>query len=151
MKLVAETGTALERIVTQVAGIKDAVTAIAAGASEQANGLQEINNAIGQMDQITQQNAAMVEESSASSHTLAAEANKLSAYVARFRAGIDTAPAYERQAIAPPRAQRTTPLRKDRTLPAASRTQEPMRKVANGGFVPAPSARASASDNWEEF
>ena len=91
VKLVHETGSALHLIVKEVADIREAVTAIAAGATEQATGLQEINNAVGQMDQITQQNAAMVEESAASSHTLAKEADKLNANVARFETGVTRA------------------------------------------------------------
>ena len=148
VKLVHETGTALGRIVKEVADIKEAVTAIAAGAAEQATGLQEINNAVSQMDQITQQNAAMVEESAASSHTLAQEAGKLNAYVARFQTGVQAAP------VQPPaNINRTSQAKRSRAIDA-SRTQEPMRKVANGGFISAPApaqTTGSRADSWEEF
>ncbi len=72
VRLVGETGEALERIVKQVNEVTAAVTEIAASAREQANGLVEVNTAINEMDRVTQQNAAMVEETSAASHTLAA-------------------------------------------------------------------------------
>jgi methyl-accepting chemotaxis protein len=147
VKLVHETGSALHLIVKEVADIREAVTAIAAGANEQATGLQEINKAVGQMDQITQQNAAMVEESAASSHTLANEADKLNAHVARFQTGITLAAPVARSTSA--RASRTaTALRK----PAidASRTQEPMRMVANGRLA-APSMPSGRAEFWEEF
>ncbi|MBE7209758.1 MAG: methyl-accepting chemotaxis protein, partial [Gluconacetobacter diazotrophicus] len=62
VKLVDQAGVALERIVAQVAEINGAVTEIAASAQEQATGLAEVNTAVNQMDQVTQQNAAMVEE-----------------------------------------------------------------------------------------
>ena len=60
--LVGRTGEALERIVAQVAQINGLVVEIAASAEEQATGLAEVNTAINQMDQVTQQNAAMVEQ-----------------------------------------------------------------------------------------
>ena len=73
VKLVDETGVALERIVTQVSEVTRAVADIAASAQEQATALQEVNGAINQMDQVTQQNAAMVEQSTAAAHALAQE------------------------------------------------------------------------------
>ncbi len=62
VKLVAETGSSLEQIKVQVAEINGIVGEIAAGAQEQATGLEQVNTAVSQMDQVTQQNAAMVEE-----------------------------------------------------------------------------------------
>ena len=68
VSLVDETGRALEGIVGQVTQINEIVSDIAASATEQAAGLDQVNTAINQMDQVTQQNAAMVEESTAASH-----------------------------------------------------------------------------------
>jgi methyl-accepting chemotaxis protein len=86
---VAQTGKALERIVTQVAQINSVVSEIAASAQEQSGGLQQVNVAINQMDQVTQQNAAMVEESTAASHALAREAQDLARLISRFKVGKD--------------------------------------------------------------
>jgi len=85
--LVGQTGEALDRIVSQVAEINTVVTDIAASAQEQSSGLQQINIAINQMDQVTQQNAAMVEESTAASHALAKEADDLNRLMGRFQVG----------------------------------------------------------------
>jgi methyl-accepting chemotaxis protein len=85
--LVGRTGTALDRIVTEVAGIAAAVAEIAASAQEQASNLDQVNTAINQMDQVTQQNAAMVEESTAASHGLAREADELMRLIGGFRLG----------------------------------------------------------------
>jgi methyl-accepting chemotaxis protein len=85
VKLVAETGKSLERIMAQVTDINDVVSAIAAGAHEQATGLEQINTAINQMDQVTQQNAAMVEESTAASHSLSQETSQLSSLIGKFQ------------------------------------------------------------------
>ncbi|HUZ91244.1 MAG TPA: globin-coupled sensor protein [Methylocella sp.] len=87
VKQVAETGTSLERIVTQVADISKVVSEIASGAKEQALGLQEVNTAINHMDQVTQQNAAMVEQTTAASHSLSQETERLSDLVGQFQIG----------------------------------------------------------------
>jgi methyl-accepting chemotaxis protein len=84
---VDETGKALSRIQTRIAEINDLVTKIAASAQTQATSLAEVNIAIGEMDRATQQNAAMVEESTAASHSLASEANLLAGLVERFNLG----------------------------------------------------------------
>jgi len=85
--LVGETGKALERIVTQVSEIDKVVAEIAASAQEQATGIREINIAINQMDQVTQQNAAMVEETTAASQSLALESEELAKLIGGFRVG----------------------------------------------------------------
>jgi methyl-accepting chemotaxis protein len=83
--LVGQTGKALEQIVTQVADINTNVAAIVKASKEQTIGLREINSAINSLDQTTQQNAAMVEESTAASLRLANEADALHTLLAQFR------------------------------------------------------------------
>jgi methyl-accepting chemotaxis protein len=87
VKLVGETGRALDRIAAQVAKVNDLVGEIAASAQEQSTGLNQVNTAVNQMDQVTQQNAAMVEQSTAASHSLAGEAEALARLVGRFQIG----------------------------------------------------------------
>jgi methyl-accepting chemotaxis protein len=87
VKLVAETGKSLERILAQVSEINKVVHEIAEGAKEQATGLAEINAAIDQMDQVTQQNAAMVEQSTAASRSLSEETSEMSRLVGQFQVG----------------------------------------------------------------
>jgi methyl-accepting chemotaxis protein len=87
VKLVGETGRALDRIVEQVVKVNELVSDIAASAQEQSTGLAQVNTAVNQMDQVTQQNAAMVEQSTAASHSLAGEAEELARLVGRFRTG----------------------------------------------------------------
>jgi methyl-accepting chemotaxis protein len=84
VKLVGETGMALGRTLEQVEQINQLVREIAASAREQATGLGEVNTAVNQMDQVTQQNAAMVEEATAASHSLAGEALELGRLVGQF-------------------------------------------------------------------
>ncbi len=90
VKLVGDTGRALSRIVEQVTRLSSLVMEIAASAREQASGLAEVNIAVNQMDQVTQQNAAMVEQTTAASHSLAAEAAELAQLVAQFQTGQGT-------------------------------------------------------------
>ena len=85
VKLVAETGRSLEHIAVQVGEINSVVAEIAAGGREQATALEEVRVAINQMDQVTQQNAAMVEESTAANHSLAEEIKQLFGLVGQFR------------------------------------------------------------------
>ena len=83
--LVGQTGEALKRIVSRVAEIDSLVSEIAASTQEQATGLREVNTAVNMMDQVTQQNAAMVEQSTAASQSLSNEAGQLVDLIARFK------------------------------------------------------------------
>lgn len=87
VSLVGETGDALRLIVGEVQEVNRHVAAIVEAAREQSIGLGEINEAVNLMDQSAQQNAAMVEQSSAASHSLALEAAGLNRLLARFRFG----------------------------------------------------------------
>jgi methyl-accepting chemotaxis protein len=122
---VGRAGKALASIVNRVAHISTLVSDIAAGASEQSTGLAEINIGVTQLDQVTQQNAAMVKESTAASHSQHQESSDLAALVARFalREGgrspaiVDLA----RHQTAPERQagrSRSTPQREVRAKPA---------------------------------
>ena len=82
--LVGRTGEALERIVAQIAEIDGLVRTIAASAQEQANGLAQINGAVNQMDQVLQENAGMVEQTSVATQTLNADAAQLAELVNQF-------------------------------------------------------------------
>ncbi|ASY64513.1 Methyl-accepting chemotaxis protein [Sinorhizobium sojae CCBAU 05684] len=93
--LVGQTGTELEAIIAQVNDIDVNVSAIVEAAREQATGLREINQAVNAMDQTTQQNAAMVEESTAASHRMSLEADALHTLLRQFRIGPATAEAYQ--------------------------------------------------------
>lgn len=153
VKLVAETGKSLERIMTQVADINGVVSAIADGAKEQSTGLQEINTAITQMDQATQQNAAMVEETTAASHALMQEAAQLTGLIDAFQTGQtgqmgNAAMRRDLQAVAPHAFKTGKPPVPKRPEPRAA-SPAPARRsvqamVANGAPV-------SSGDGWEEF
>jgi methyl-accepting chemotaxis protein len=136
--LVGKAGSALENIADQVIQINGLIRQISGSASEQAVGLKEINSAVNQMDQVTQQNAAMVEETTAASMALNDEAQTLKSLVARFRAGAATMAAQTVQHTARQQAQ------PQRTAYQAPRTTaRAMPQVAGN--------TALAQDDWEEF
>ncbi|MDH7801670.1 MULTISPECIES: methyl-accepting chemotaxis protein [unclassified Rhizobium] len=85
VQLVGDTGKALATIVTEVQEINRHVVSIVESAQEQSSGLQQINTAVNQMDQDTQKNAAMVEETNAASHNLAKEVASLNQLLAQFK------------------------------------------------------------------
>ncbi|WP_184358466.1 methyl-accepting chemotaxis protein [Rhizobium sp. BK602] len=90
VKLVTATGEALGSIQSHVIKVNEHVHSIATAAKEQSTGLQEVNTAVNQMDQVTQQNAAMVEESTAATNRLADEAANLAHLIARFKLEANT-------------------------------------------------------------
>ncbi|WP_370156582.1 methyl-accepting chemotaxis protein, partial [Ferrovibrio sp.] len=85
--LVNQTGASLTEIVTAIKKVSDIVAEIAAASGEQARGLEEVNGAVGNMDEMTQRNGALVEQTSASAQTLSGQADDLAGLLARFRIG----------------------------------------------------------------
>jgi len=87
VELVDQTGKALAEIVKSVSEINQSVSEIAVSSREQSSGLAEINEAVNQLDQVTQQNAAMFEETTAASHALTREAETLTETMGQFKTG----------------------------------------------------------------
>jgi methyl-accepting chemotaxis protein len=85
--LVQETGVALSHIAREIVGLVQFVETVAHAAKEQSDAIEEVNAAIATMDQVTQQNAAMVEETTAASRQLARQADHLSKAVDAFHVG----------------------------------------------------------------
>ncbi|WP_311273652.1 MULTISPECIES: methyl-accepting chemotaxis protein [unclassified Rhizobium] len=144
VNLVGETGRALEVIVTEVQEINRHITAIVESSREQSVGLQEINTAVNTMDQGTQQNAAMVEQSTAASHSLAKEAASLNQLLARFNVGNSEGASRSVPAAPAPK------VASNHSRPAASPARALGRKIASA-FGGAASSAAVAKESWEEF
>ncbi|WFU12219.1 HAMP domain-containing methyl-accepting chemotaxis protein (plasmid) [Rhizobium sp. CB3090] len=135
VKLVHSTGEALNVIGGFIGQINSHMSSIAASAKEQSTGLVEINTAVNSMDQSTQQNAAMVEESTAAASSLAQEAARLRDLIARFK--LDNT-------VSAPRAAGHN------SRPVASPARVLGRKLA-GAFGGRSAATAAAAKEWEEF
>ncbi|SEK40808.1 methyl-accepting chemotaxis protein [Pacificibacter marinus] len=139
--LVGETGDALKGIVSSVSEIAINVTEIADSSREQSSGLAEINAAVNQLDQVTQQNAAMFEETTAASHALTREAENLNVTTSRF-------------SISKTSAQtETSVVQADFTTKAPTTTREeaPVKSVKQVANAPQPVPQPVLSDDWEDF
>ena len=84
-KLVAQAGQTMEEIVTSIRRVTDIMSEITAASVEQSQGIEQVNTAITQMDEVTQQNAALVEEAAAAAESMEEQAQNLSASVATFK------------------------------------------------------------------
>jgi methyl-accepting chemotaxis protein len=135
--MVGETGKALERIIGHITGISGLIEGIALGADQQSAGLTQVNTAVSEMDGVTQQNAAMVEQATAAARSLAGEADELARQIGQFRLDADTkVPAGHDVVVAKVRK------------PEAKRSSAPrgpaLRSVGNA-------ALAADEDDWSAF
>ncbi|MGP1682632.1 MAG: methyl-accepting chemotaxis protein, partial [Giesbergeria sp.] len=103
-RLVQNAGTTMDEIVSSVQRVGDIIGEITAAASEQSDGIGQVNQAINQLDQMTQQNAALVEQSAAAAQSMREQAQRLSAAVQVFKLGAPDSTPADHHAIAAPRA-----------------------------------------------
>jgi methyl-accepting chemotaxis protein len=142
-RLVDQAGSTMTEIVASVRRVTDIMSDIAAASQEQLSGIQHINEAIAQMDQTTQQNAALVEQASAAASTMQEQAAHLSGAVGVFK--LDRQAEATVTTLAP--RSRPRPALKRIAAPQAASFEDPQasaaeaRKVANGG----------PEDVWMEF
>jgi methyl-accepting chemotaxis protein len=139
VNLVGRTGTALTRIVEKVVKLNDLVADMAASAQEQASGLHQVNTAVNQMDQVTQQNAAMVEQTTAAAHSLATEAAELARLTGKFQTGGSASAAYQS-----PSPQKRAAARPIPAKPQARGTQA-ARSTPKAALV------AGREEEWTQF
>ncbi len=131
--LVRQAGTTMGEIVASVQRVTDIMADISAASQEQSSGIEQVNQAVVQMDETTQQNAALVEEASAAARSMEEQANLLAEAVSVFRTGAVTAAAAVRPALAAVAAS-VAPVRRPAVL---SPRIEPTLAANAGG--------------WEEF
>ncbi|KUR71058.1 hypothetical protein AQZ52_10205 [Novosphingobium fuchskuhlense] len=140
VQLVGETGEALDAIITQVAEIGALVEGIATAAVDQAASISKVNVTMGELDRMTQQNAAMVEESAAASRNLSGQAANLANLVTRFRGGAISASTGT--VAAPPPPRHTPAAKAPAPRPLAAAAPAPV----HGNL-----ALDFEEDNWSEF
>ncbi len=139
--LVNQTGSSLNEIVSAIKKVSDIVAEIAAASREQATGLEQVNTAVANMDEMTQRNGALVEETSASAQSLSTQAQELQSLVQRYRtSGRAAAPTLTAVSAGRAVVPRTS-------APAAVRGQARPRPALS--VVSA--APAAAAREWEEF
>ncbi|WP_175905072.1 methyl-accepting chemotaxis protein [Burkholderia seminalis] len=161
--LVDEAGRTMSDVIGAVQRVTDIMGEIAAASEEQSGGIDQVARAVAQMDEVTQQNAALVEEAAAAAQSLDEQAGRLRETAAVFQLDDETA-----RTVAPVAARRVTHVprspsaavaapvqpaaRDDRDAPP-QRTTAPMpaRKPVAAAAAPAPVAATAGGDDWETF
>ena len=115
VELVNRAGTSLNEIVASIKKVADIVSDIAAAAAEQATGIEQVGKALTQMDEVTQQNSALVEENAATAKTLEHQARAMDERVAFFRIDGNAAVAQPHAEPTPPRSRTIRSGRSSRT------------------------------------
>lgn len=145
-KLVDEAGSTMDEIVTAVKRVTDIMSEISAASQEQSSGIEQINQAVTQMDEVTQQNAALVEEASAAAESMKEQSKVLiqAVSVFKFTNHGEQAAATKNSGVVTLLPNRGSAARKaavnTKTETAPEKLAMPTRKVASGG-----------KEDWEEF
>ena len=150
---VDEAGHAMEEIVSQVQRVNDLINEISSATMEQASGIGQVNIAVAQLDQTTQQNAALVEQAAAAADSLSGQAGRLAEAVGVFKhtssTGTPFAPVVKRQAPQVARAEPKT-LTKPKAVRPAPAPIARTPKVSKSTFVRTPNEDKTSHD-WETF
>ncbi|MBI3367952.1 MAG: HAMP domain-containing protein, partial [Burkholderiales bacterium] len=164
-RLVGDAGSTMREIVDSVQRVTDIIGEISAAATEQSSGIGQVNGSVVQLDQMTQQNAALVEQSAAAAESLRDQAGRLAGAVASFRLS-DTAGAAAVAFVAPrkPEARaKAAPVKavasvkpvaaKPVTVQPTAAKRAPAKSAAPVKAAPAskPAAATTAEGDWESF
>jgi len=167
-RLVNDAGTTMTEIVASVQRVTDIIGEISAASTEQSQGIVEVKGAVGEVDQMTQQNAALVEQSAAAAESLKEQATKLAQVVSTFRledepdvraAGSFAAPAHAPAAdaaIARAKTRAAAPARPAGAGPVAAKAAAPSPAPVRAPAPATPAVVATPpasgeSDDWESF
>jgi aerotaxis receptor len=151
-KLVDAAGHTMEEIVVSVKRVTDIMAEITAASQEQSGGIEQVNQAILQMDQMTQQNAGLVEEASAAAETLKEQAAQIIAAVAAFKLDAGGAPMTAKTEVmsaSEARHLNLTPMAGGQARPGAG--HEVQRRVRSLPPVEQGRRVINVDDNWEKF
>lgn len=154
--LVDQAGKTMDEIVSSIKRVTDIVAEISSASVEQSAGLQQVGEAVGQMDRATQQNAALVEESAAAADSLRGQAQKLVQVVSVFKLaghhGLDSG--FSVRTTSPVRAQRSTnPAKMNTRPPSKPKAASPAvaGKEQAAPRLAAPTVAKAGDDSWESF
>ncbi|WP_426109806.1 methyl-accepting chemotaxis protein [Massilia sp. PWRC2] len=162
-RLVNQAGQTMDEVVTSITRVTDIMNEITTASEEQREGIEQVNMAITQMDSVTQQNAALVEQAAAAAGSMQEQAARLTAVVGVFKLHTMAASARATTTIAAAALARAVPAKPVAAAPRAALASTPAaRKRAAASTSPSASASASASpstpasssaskDEWEEF
>ena len=163
-KLVQDAGVTMTDLVASVRRVTDIIGEISASAREQNDGIRQVNQAVTRLDEMTQQNAALVEESAAAADSMREQAQRLNDLVLKFEIGQDgasTIPATRwSSAPAAPAVRPPPPATRAATPPAALKAAVPVATptptlvtsaAPSAAPTPAPAAATAPGDDWETF
>ena len=163
--LVTASGRSLDEIVAQVNAMSNIISTIAESATEQASSLREVSGAADQMDKVTQQNAAMVEETTAATRNVEIETDALATSVSRFavsgqsaKAGLSTRPASTARPAVKPTSKLAVASAGTGRTPVASPVHAMQDRLAKGTApkratpaISGTNALARKDEDWTEF
>jgi len=145
-KLVSEAGATMDEIVASIRRVNDIMGEITAASQEQSGGIEQVNQAITQMDQVTQQNAALVEEAAAAAQSLQDQASALTRVVTTFKISSNhmtvTSPVKAPVVSTPKATARPPRIKENAATSSALTASSPVRHRE-----PA----LAGGDDWEEF
>ena len=144
VQLVNRTGTSLTEIVESIKKVAQIVADIAVASNEQATGIDQINTALNQMDEVTQQNSALVEENAATAKTLEQQSAAMNDRVGAYQVPGAASGAAPQRRVAPVG-------RPDAAKAPAKRPPAPARRSASGGRTHGALALADKAEDWQEF
>ncbi|WP_295643565.1 methyl-accepting chemotaxis protein [uncultured Methylibium sp.] len=152
-KLVAEAGKTMDDIVAQVKRVTDLVGEISSASVEQSKGIEQVGDAVAQLDQVTQQNAALVEESAAAADSMKHQAARLAETVSVFNIGsvARATPALPAPAARPAAARPVAVARKPAAASTPAKKPVSSAPAAPLAVAPVAAATASAGDDWQSF
>ena len=151
--LVTQSGQTLEQIVTSVKKVSDIVAEIAAASREQSSGIEQVNKAVMQMDEMTQQNAALVEQATAASQSMADQARDLTTMMQKYRVNESgaRAPVTRAAAASPGIPERRSPNRPFAGKPAAPKPAAARVQLAKVAVARPPAVANGNDADWREF
>jgi uncharacterized phage infection (PIP) family protein YhgE len=146
--LVGRAGTTMDEIVQAVRRVTDIMGEISAASEEQSGGIEQVNRAVVQMDEVTQQNAALVEEAAAAAGSLEDQTRQLQAVLSGWK--VASSPARSFAAQAEPQVKARAAVSKSKTVAkSATRPAQPAANAAATANAATASGNASASGNHE--
>ena len=152
--LVTESGQTLEQIVVSVKKVSDIVAEIAAASREQSSGIEQVNRAVMQMDELTQQNGTVVEEARAASSTMAEQARNLSNMMERYRVSGSAAAVAQPAVRSAPAGSRPVGSRSTKAsshAPATGRLHKGGKVAAHVPALSRTGTGGAGDADWQEF
>ncbi|WP_425641377.1 methyl-accepting chemotaxis protein [Marinomonas gallaica] len=146
-ELVNKSGDTMKEIVSAIKKVSNIMSEISSASVEQSSGLDEIGKAVSQMDEMTQQNAALVEEAAAASESLLSQADQLASNMSQFIIDDSGSVPQRRSALASP-AKRAEIAAPRKSIPSPKKTAPAKAPVKS---KPLPKPTVEDDDGWEEF